>query len=629
MTNQDTRRREIFELYLQHMGNAIDEFGAWHGKGKEPPFREKLWHCLPLLDAGEDRAELANRIIDSLSPNRCHFSPMTAMQMLLKYEALLQDKVRVKLEQYVQDNLGWLAEERIHFSMYNDNFAAMAVFTLLTAGERFNDKSVFSAGVRKLEQLQKVFLRCGTIMEYGSPTYTPITTHVLAETVNYVQEPAANEMARNCEERMWTELALRYHPPTSQLAGPYSRAYLIDSVGHVHLLHAMLYIVYGDQVFINPKENLFPPDERQIIHIGTDTLMWPNTIWVASATYHCPKHLSEVLMNKSYPFEASMTAECLPGSEYLYKQADELEYGAHTGPNVTYMTKDYALGTAHSQFFDGAISDSFHLVYRKTGEARQQSQIGTVFSRYMFNERLLGESNSYNGQTHGPEMLRDEGRKFALHHQNCALIVYKPKPFEASNVTSMKLSILLPMHYSKPENIWIGSEKLDGSTGESEEPASVFIQDGPVAMAFRPLSTTDLGRKSAVKVKPNGAFLEISFYNYEGPKRSFDKNQVLLALAGFAVHVKQVNETAGIQSFMNEVNGASLSDKLTSQLNGATRWIAYETKDTSLEFAYSPRSEGVLYASVNGMPRSYERIHATGLDVKQLPLWQGIKTKKT
>jgi hypothetical protein len=619
MQDQDKRRKNIYQLYLEHMGDVVDETGGWHGTGKEPTFREKMWHCLPLLDTGGEMAERANMIIGNLTPNKCHFSPMTAMQMLLKYEDRLQEKIRMKLEHYVKESLGWMADERIHFTMYNDNFAAMAMFTLLTAGERFNDHSAFEAGVSKLKQLMQVFTRCGTIMEFGSPTYTPITTHVLAETVNYVHDATVNKWAIACEERMWTELAMRFHPPTSQMAGPYSRAYLIDSVGHVHLVHALLYLVFGDKVFINPKENLFPTDERQIIHCGTDTLMWPNTVWLVSASCHCPDHLSHILMNKTYPFEVSMTAECLPGSEYLYAEADETEYGAHTGPNVTFMTEDYALGTAHSQFFDGAISDSFHLVYRKNEQARTQSEIGTVFSRYIFNEQMPGQTNTYNGNEHGPEMLRDEGRKFALQHRDCALVVYKPKPYEAAKVSSMKLSVLFPMHYSKVEEVWVGDKKLSGLSGEGNESETVFIKDGPVYMAFRPLSITNLGRKSAVKVKIKGSFLEISFYNYEGPERSFDKKEILLTSSGFAVYVKQVKKIQNIQMFMDEVNGAALSDKQTNQLNGYTRWIDYQSKDLSLEFAYSPRSEGILYASVNGRPRSRERIKATGVNVAELP----------
>lgn len=619
---QHRRRRSMYALYREHMGHVLDERGAWHGQGAEPPFREKLWHCLPLLDAGGDEAELANRIIVSLTPVKCHFSPMTAMQLLLKYEQRLHDGVKEKLEGYVKDSLGWMAEDRIHFTMYNDNFAAMAMFTLLTAGERFGDLVALGAGRRKLKGLEEVFTRCGTIMEYNSPTYTPITTHVLAETVSYVADEEAKRLAARCEERMWAELAIRYHPPTSSLAGPYSRAYLIDSVGHVHLNHALLYLVFGEDVFINPGNQLFPPDDKQELHIATDTLMWPNTAWIISTTCHCPDDLAELLLHKPFPFEATATAECLPGSEYLYAGTETgawIEYGAHHGPNVSYMTEDFALGTAHSQFFDGAISDSFHIVYRKQSSAERQADIGTVFSRYQFNDRIPGQANVYGDQRHGAEMLRDEGRKFALQHQDCALVVYKPKPFEAAAVTSMKLSLLFPMHYIGVEELWLGDRKLEGGQGESEQPVPVFVKDGPVVMAFRPLALTDLGRTHAVRAEIKGKFLEVSFYNYEGEAREFSPRELMLTLSGFAVHVKRTAEISSLDTFMEEVRNAELSDHLSSQLHGDTRWIRYRVGETNLAFAYSPRSEGVLYATVNGEPRPTPRLKATGLDERRLP----------
>jgi hypothetical protein len=622
LSGQEERRQQIYALYRHYMRGAIDENGGWHSRGAEPSFREKLWHCLPLLDAGGGDAELANRILRVLQPVKCHFSPMTSMQMLLKYEKRLQEDVKAKLEQYVRESLTWMAEDRIHFTMYNDNFAAMAMFTLMTAGERFGDDEAFAAGRRKLDGLAEVLKRSGTIMEYGSPTYTPITAHALAETAEYVADPDTKRTALQCEERMWAEMALRFHPPTSTMAGPYSRAYLVDSVGHVHLIHALLYLAFGDAVFVNPVRNLFPPDDRQVIHIGADTLMWPNVAWLVGTTCHCPAHLAELLLNKQYPFEAIATSEGLPGSEYLYHDTETgswIEYGAHRGPNVTYMTEDYALGTAYSQFFDGAISDTFHLVYRRKEDACSPADIRTVFSRYLVNERMPGETNVYAGsRSHGPEMLRDEGRKHAIQHKDCALVVYKPKPFEADNVTSMKLSILFPLHYGGVEQIWLGDRRADEQAGESAEPVTVFVKDGPVYMAFRPLKLTDLGRSCAVRTAIRGKFLEISFYNYEGESRSFDPKELLLVSSGFAVHMKQAKQYRGFREFMEEVGRAELSDRTTGQLNGYTRWIRYVTGQDKLEFAYSPRSEGILYATVNGVPRPEPLIQAPHLDIFRL-----------
>lgn len=189
----------------------------------------------------------------------------------------------------------------------------------------------------------------------------------------------------------------------------------------------------------------------------------------------------------------------------------------------------------------------------------------------------------------------------------------------------MKLSIYFNMHYSQVEEVWLGDRKVYGFKGESEQPATVFVKDGPVVMAFRPLALTDLGRTCAVRVCIKGRFLEISFYNYEGEARAFEPKELMLALTGFAVHVKQEREFTDLRTFMDEVHAAELSDRLSSQLNGHTRWIQYHTKESNLEFAYSPRSEGILYATVNGRPRPAPCFEATGLDEKRLPFLDGKK----
>jgi len=615
---QNERRKQFNEQYVRQMFDKIDADANWLGDGPQGNFREKMWHCLPLLDAGGAYAERANRIIESIATSVCHFTPMTSLQILFKYEDRLSRKSITKLENYIKEGLSAAARDRIHFSMYNDNFAAMAAFTLLTAGERFGDDSAFRAGLDKLHQLREVFTRRGTIMEYNSPTYTPITTHVLAETANYVRDAQARELARQCEERMWAEIAIRYHPPTAHLAGPYSRAYWVDSVGHLNNIGGLLYLVFGEAVFIHPLNSLFPPDKKQVQHIGAEALMLPNIAWLMSGNAHCPDYLAELLLNKSYPFSATATAECLPGCEFAYRD-EAVEFPAWSGPVVTYMTEEYAMGTACAQFYDGAISDSFHIVYRKQAPATRQADTGAILSRYLFQDRLPEQTNVYNREPSGPEMFRDEGRKFALQHEDCALVVYRPKPYEAKQTTSMKLTLLIPCHYGEVDEIWLGDRKLEGHTGESKESTPVYIRDGSVYFCFKPLALTDHGRAAAVKVHREGHYLLLSFYNYEGGSRSFTTRDALLTTNGFIAHVKTAAEIPAFSDFRRYASEGHLEDKIRSQLDSSTRWIRYTRTDLSMHFAYSPVSEGVLISSVNGKPRPEARLQATGLDTRRLP----------
>jgi hypothetical protein len=616
--HQNSRRKQIYELYRKYMFDKLDDDLNWYGKERKIGFREIMWHCLPLLDGDERSITRANRIIEGVSLKVCHFTPMTSLQILLKYKDRLTKKVIDKLENYIKDSLPAAASDNIHFTMYNDNFATMNTFTLLVAGEMFGDKEIFNAGMKKLNQLKEVLMRCGTIMEYCSATYTPVSTHTLAEMVNYVKDSEAKNLARQCEERMWAEIATHYHTPTAHLAGPHSRAYMIDSVGHPHNLASFLYLVFGEKVFINPVNDLFPPHKQQVIHCGLEILMWPNSVWLCSGDCHCPDYLADIFLNKTFPYSVITTSECLPSPEYIYEDS-ELEYPAFSGPNTTYMSEDFAIGTAYSQFHDGAGGESFYVIYRKKVPASHLQDTGVVFSRYIMNDKIPGAENYYNGRLSGPEGFRDEGRKFGIQYKDCSMMVYKPKHFEADNISSMKLSIILPCHFSTVEEIWLGNNKLPNLEGESINPCTVFVKDGPVYMAFKPLELTNHGRKAAVKVEKVENFIMISFYNYEGPAKSFDPKDIMLTSTGFITHIKSSSEFKGLNDFMSFVEEGTVQDKITSQMKAYTRWVRYTRNDIDLHFAYSPISEGIMIETINGRRRPKTVFEATGLDSSVLP----------
>lgn len=635
LENQKKRRKKIYNLYLNEMFSAIDDNADWHGEGQSQGVREMLWHCLALLDGGQQEVERANNIIESLTLTGCHFSPMTSMQIMLKYGDKLRENVKFKLQDYVKGSLERLASDRIHYTMYNDNFAAMAIFTLLTAGEMFKDKEAFTTGLEKLKGLEAHFSRNGTITEYGSPTYTAVDTHPLAEMVNYVQDKEVKELARQCEERMWAEIVTHYHAPSGHLAGPYSRAYSVDLVGHTHLFHGLAYLVFGENVFVNPVKDLFPAArENQVIHVGLDSLMWPNIIWLVSSDYHCPDYLAEIFLNKKYPYSVITKSEGLPsliegtrkdpktGEEKEYRNS--LEFGGYNGPNTTYMTEDFALGTAYSQFHDGGLTESFYVTYRKTKQARDLTDTGVVFSRYIINDKKPEQEQYYNvyGMA-SKEGFRDEGRKFGLQYRDCSMMVYKPKQFEAHHMSSMKLSIMFPCHFDRIDEIYLGKERLQDFRGESEKAVTVFVKDGPVYMAFKPLALTNHGCQVAVRIEQVENYIMVSFYNYEGIGRSFDIKDVLLTSSGFITHIKSADEFNNFEEFIDYASHGTVSDKITRQEGAYTRWVEYNRDDFNLHFAYSPLSEGILIETINGHPRPNPIFQATGLDSSKLPFVEG------
>ena len=432
---QSKRRLEILTLYKKFMAPFFDAEGQWNNSDTEIGMREKLWHCIALLEGNDGDITLANKILGLLKLERCHFAPMNCMELLLGHENRLTGENVHKLEEYVKESISRQADKKVHFTMYNDNFAAMATFTLLTAGERFGDIRAFSAGKARLVQLAKRYMRTGAIMEYCSPTYLPLNIHAIAQIVNYVNSKEIKGLALKCEERMWVEAATHFHAPSSHLAGPYSRAYTVDTVGHPHLVMFALFLVLGEDVFINPVNDMFPPHPGQLIHVSLERLMWPNMAWICCGRVHCPDYLADHLLNKTYPYITIARTECLPSHTKGTRKDTETgnqvsvdnpyEYGAFSGPIYTYMTADFALGTAYSQYHDGGLSESFYAVYRKRKDAKRLQDTGVVFCRYIINERKPEEKYNYSvyGQADGFYTFRDEARKFGIQHKDCSMLV--------------------------------------------------------------------------------------------------------------------------------------------------------------------------------------------------------------
>jgi len=427
---------------------------------------------------------------------------------------------------------------------------------------------------------------------------------------------------------MWAEMATHWHAPTSRLAGPYSRAYWVDTVGHTHLIHGLLWVVFGDAIFVNPVDSLLHPLPDQVIHCGWDTLMMPNIAWLVSADCHCPDRLAETLLSKPDGFSVTCTSESIPSLMRGYRTYGDgrreyfdnpLEYPAFSGPNTAYLTRDFALGTGCSGYHDGALTETMHITYRRKVPARTLGDTRAVTCRYIYNGKLPERRNYYSviDGEHGPDVFRDEGRKWGLQHGPCSLVAYRPKPFEAHEVSSMKLSVLLPTHFAPVEEVRIGGP--DPLAVESAEPRPVFVKDGPVYLCFRPLSCTDLGRRSAVRLETAPHFLMVSFYNYEGPARAFTPREALLTASGVLVHAASVREFPSLEAFMQWCALGTLTDAMEESEGGVTRWIRYKRPGLELRLALSPASEGILLATVNGRPRPQPIFSATGVDADALP----------
>lgn len=642
---QKKRRQIICDLLIKYTIDNFDELGNWIGNTwppSGPGLRERLWFAIAYFISGQEKGiKIANAIIKRSKYRFCHFSPMAALQLLIKHIDKLDKDAIAALRSYLEKVLDNFKGYDLDFVGVNDNFPCMATYTALLGGKLFDRQDLYEIGVKRLNQLRLLLTRRGVVSEYNSPTYTPIQAIAIAEIANHIEDKTLREMAIQCEERIWLDLLGHYHPSTSQIAGPYSRAYTVDSTGHTHQARFILYALLGDNLPINPVNTIFKTKEGEkgeVIH-GSAPFMQVSTAWLMCADYHCPTYLVKTMLNKTYPFIFRATTEYGPSTDVpqtdkskanLCEEDEVYEYPAGTGVISTYMTEDYALGVASNEFHNGVQTDSFHLLYRRRIPVQCQADISTVYARYIINDKKPGQSNYYSqfNVNSSNSLLWDEGRKLGIHYNNTAMMLYKPKIYGHKNVNSLKLSLIFPVHYGFVEEIWLGDKKLDKFEGGCKKPCTVFIKDGPVYMAFHPLILTDYGREYAVKVEKVDNYMIISFYNYEGPPRDFYRRSLLLTGNGFVVEVRSENEIKSFELFRAMMKDVKVKDEFFTCAHW--RWTymrrtRYEREGLTIKCEYSPVIEGVRYVDINSQTMEKSALKVTGIEVSDLSLVPNMK----
>lgn len=630
LDGQAERRRLLYRKLVEYTLTYFDPDGNWIGEEEAPGLRERLWYAISYMESGDAAAvNIANRIILATTFSMCHFTPMAALQLLTKYGDKLEEQAIAALTEYLVSILDRFKGVDLDFCGANDNYPTMSTYVMLAAGSYFGRSDYTERGITRLGQLKALLTRRGFTSEYNSPTYTPIQAYCMAEIAELDVDSVTRELALQIEERLWVDLWSHYHPTTYQSAGPYSRAYAVDSTAHTHQSRFVLYAVIGDRLVINPMNTLFTSPfgkQGEFIHNNVP-FMQVSVGWLMNTTYHCPEYLVEHGLNKTYPYRVQGTYEfssATDGPQPLNPEESDDVYDipAGTGIATTYMTEDYALGVSSRDFRAGVFTDLFNLLYRRHNPVQEQCHMATVYANYIVGDKEPGQSNDYVGlnRMNWVDSVLDEGRKIGFQHDRTAMMLYKPKVILNKQVTSLKLSLLFSARYGCVEEVWLGDHRLEQLEGQSVEPCPVFIKDGSVYMVFFPLLFNDYEREAAVKVRKVNDYLTVSFYNYEGPARDFAKRGFLLTGNGFVAEVRSAAEVGSFEEFRSLFQDVRIKEEWAygNQLTHMRHTI-YERDSLRMECVWNPISEGIKLMTVNGKVPAEPVLEITGLDAVKLP----------
>lgn len=630
LTGQAARQRQIYAKLAEYSLDYFDGAGNWIGEEEAPRLRERLWYAISYISSGkEDAIRAANRIITASSFAMCHFTPMAALQLLVKYKRRLDAESVDALEKYLLGVLDAFKSPDMDFRGANDNFPTMGCYTLLAGGSYFNRPDCRELGVRRMHDLKAMLTRRGFMTEFNSPTYSPIQVYCVAEIAELTDESELKQLALQIEERLWVDVWGHYHPSTYQTAGPYSRAYAVDSTAHTHQSRFIMYALLGDRLAINPMNTLFSSKsgkEGELIHNNLP-FMQVSVGWLINTIFHCPASLVEHALHRTYPYRIQGTFEHASSRDHpqpadLYESDDIVEVPAGSGSHSTYMTEDYALGVITREFRTGVFTDSFHLLYRRRKDVQTQADVATVYANYVVNDKRPGEMNQYVGLNwlNWVDSVLDEGRKIGMQHDRTAVLLYKPKLCLHKQVTSLKLMLLFSARYGFVEEVWLGRQRLSELEGSSVEPCPVFIKDGPVYMAFFPLIFVDHGREKAVKVEKINDYLTVSFYNYEGQERDFARRGFLLTGNGFVAEIRSEAEVGSFDNFRQMFDDVKITDEWAyGNAITSMRRTVYERDELKMECIWSPLTEGIQHASINGKIPNEPLLSIAGLEANKLP----------
>ena len=284
------------------------------------------------------------------------------------------------------------------------------------------------------------------------------------------------------------------------------------------------------------------------------------------------------------------------------------------------MTSEYAMGSAQCQYHEGAISETFHITCRNRDEARCLPDTQVLYSRLVFNEKQPGRTNHY--AYYGMSDVcnwREEGRKFCLQKRNTALVVYKPKYLERLHVSSLKTSLMIPVHFRDNIDLWLGDAPVHGFTAESESPEPVFVRIHKAWFAFLPLTVTNLGRRRAMRIERSHDHVQVAWYLYEGEDRAFEVETLANAQAGFVCIAGTEAEFGKMEAFMAHARATVIEDRMEESAKMWSRRIKVRTPDTELFFVYNPLTEAVITATADKRPVGMHVFRSDMVPAERIP----------
>lgn len=565
--------------------------------------RDTVWYAIALLHS-EDPAQtkLGISLLEEIQSEDGTHTPATMLAILHSIPDKLSEKAKVNLLENIARELLHAAEVEWHDGNVNHPLGAWC--TLICGGEMSGQMWAVELGVRRLRMFRRTIgdrhhtqRRQAEMSEYNSLTYTALDLWFLAIIAEYAEHTRARTVARFLEERLWIDAAMHYHAPSQQFAGPHSRSYQCDSTGGYSAMHCTMLAAFRNELFLHPIL-------AEQFHHPSDLI--ENSL-IALLTFHVPDFARSIALEKRYPYYFRKTTYCeqyhensrikAPDGSSLFTFDDEV-YAGGWRELTTYMTGEYALGSASLPYVNAGHADSFMLRIRRNEKIAHMADIRSIYTRGVFNASVVGRKN-FCHVTQGEideSYLYEEGRCAVYQHHEKAIVCYAPKRIGHKRVRSFRLDILCSYH-APFDSISIDHELMTSFPDVLPRARVICLQDYNTFIAIYPLTLSPVA-ENHLRFRTANDHLCISLYNYDGEEKDFAREEMSAWRNGFAIECATRDRFRSFAHFAEYACDNRVEEEMDSAQNHLVR---FRTGDDEMRFVYNASSERIISQHHNGM----------------------------
>jgi len=563
--------------------------------------RDTLWYAAALLfDDREERRLFGRKLIGVSRGGDGTHTPATMLALLWGAGDLLDELESEHLCRAVEADLLHAAD--VQWRDGNVNHPLGAYATLILGGELCRAAWATELGYQRLRELQRVTgdrrsrsHRQAELSEYNSLTYTALDIVFLALIGEYARDERARSLGLWFEQRLWLDVALHFHAPSMQFAGPHSRSYQEDSTGGFSALHGVVAAGMGHGLYCEPSLS--------------DRFEHPSTLLQSGLTGITPFHVTEearkLFREKPFPLFMQTTTY----SEQYHENAagrgfafDDETYAGGWRDLTTYMNEEWALGTASQPYVNAGHSDAVVVRIRRSSSVASSRDFRSLYTRGVFNDAVVGQRNHCHvtGGEIDASYLYEESRCAVYQHEDRAIVFAAPKRAGHRGIRRFRLDLIAG--WTVPfDQLVVGETVIEQLPAYADAGSRVCFQDAGTFGLIIPLALSPAADTHPLRIWTAQGHMMLSLFNYDGPEIDVSRDALTAWRNGFILHLSRAAEWESFAAFLSWSRSVRVRESFPDQ---RVREVIYECPDGTMRAAYDPWREVFAARTWNGEEES-------------------------